>query len=313
MKAVQFDNYGPPEVLHLAEMEAPTAGPGEVQIRVAAAGVNPADYKRRNGSLAKYAQLSFPYVGGMDVAGTVAAVGPGVTRFKAGDRIVATVPGGYAEVAVANEATCALLPDSVDFAQAAALPCAALTGVQMIEMAVQPRKGERVLVTGATGAVGRYAVDAALALGARVVAAVRPAYFDEARGLGAHEVLSLEDGDKDGLAFDHVADTVGGPAVAKLARHVAQGGKIVTVSTTPIDPEGLPAPVSFFAYKPAEGERLARIVDSVARGSTSMPIARRLPFSSAAEAHRLVESGGTEGQGHTRTLKQPRGTPRGYS
>ena len=84
------------------------------------------------------------------------------------------------------------VPDGLDFATAASLPCAALTGVQMIEDGVRPKKGQTVLITGATGAVGRFAVHAALAMGARVVAAVRPSYFDEARKLGARDVISLE-------------------------------------------------------------------------------------------------------------------------
>jgi NADPH:quinone reductase-like Zn-dependent oxidoreductase len=92
-----------------------------------------------------------------------------------------------------------------------------------------------------------------------------------------------------------VADTVGGPAVAKLCRDVAPRGAIVTVSTTPIDPEGLPTPPTFFAYRP-DGARLARIVDGVAKGLASMPVARRLPFTSAAEAHRLMEAGGLAGK-----------------
>lgn len=295
MWAVQFDTYGPPEVLHLAEMEAPQAGPGQVQLRVAAAGVNPADFKWRAGMIHAISAVSFPHVVGYDVAGTVSAIGPGVTRFGVGDRIVASVRAGYAEFAVAQEAACARLPEGFDAAQAAALPCAALTGVQMIEDAVRPRPGETVLITGATGGVGRFAVHAAIALGARVIAAVRPAYYDEARQLGADMVIALDDGDGDGLSFDHVADTVGGPAVARLCRHVAPGGSVITVSTTPIDPEGLPVPPRFFAYHP-DGARLARIIDSVAQGTITMPVARRLPFSSAAEAHRLMERGGLRGK-----------------
>jgi NADPH:quinone reductase-like Zn-dependent oxidoreductase len=266
-----------------------------VQLRVAAAGVNPADFKWRAGMLHQLSPLSFPHVVGYDVAGVVTAVGPGVTRFKPGDRIVATVRAGYAETAVAEESVCAPLPEAFDFVQAAALPCAALTGVQMVEDGVRPKSGETVLVTGATGGCGRFAVNAAVALGANVVAAVRPAYFDEARQLGARDVFSLDEGDGGRFSFDHVADTVGGPAVARLCRRTAPGGAIVTVSTTPIDGEGLPGPVKFFAYKP-DGARLAKIVDSVARGAITMPVARRLPFSSAAEAHRLMEAGGLAGK-----------------
>src|SRR6476646_657996 len=117
MWVVQFDKYGPPEVLHLATMETPTAGAAQVQIRVAAAGANPVDFKVRSGSIQQWKPVSLPHVLGLDVAGTVTAIGPGVTRFKTGDRVVATVAaGGYAEFAVADEAACALLPTDFDFA-----------------------------------------------------------------------------------------------------------------------------------------------------------------------------------------------------
>ncbi len=298
MKAVQFDDYGPPEVLHLVEVETPVAGPGQVQLRVAAASVNPADVKWRSGALRSFTSvpLILPHVVGYDVAGTVLSVGAGVTRCKAGDRIVTALPkDGYAEIAVAEEVSVARLPEGFDFVQAAALPCAALTGVQMVEMAIAPQKGQTVMVTGATGAVGRFALAAALDLGCRVLAAVRPAYFDEARALGAHEVVALG-GDGAGMpAFDHVADTVGGADVGKLARHMKPGGKIVTVATTPIAPDGLPVPVTFFAYK-REGDRLARIVADIASGKCSMPVVHRLPLAQAAEAHRIFEAGGVGGK-----------------
>ncbi len=297
MKAIEFDDYGPPEVLHIADVETPEAGPGQVQLRVAAASVNPADVKWRSGALRSFSSvaLTLPHIVGYDVSGTVLSAGPGVNRFRPGDRIVTALPkAGYAEVAVAEEAACAHLPDDVDFVQAAALPCAALTGVQMVERAIAPHRGETILITGATGAVGRFALAAALDMGTRVIAAVRPAYVDEALQLGAHQVILL-DGSADAPQVDHVADTVGGPEVASLCRNVKPGGKIVTVSTTPIDPQGLPSPVEFFAYT-REGERLARIVEDIARGKCSMPVVRRFPLASAAAAHRLMEAGGVGGK-----------------
>jgi NADPH:quinone reductase-like Zn-dependent oxidoreductase len=108
-------------------------------------------------------------------------------------------------------------------------------------------------------------------------------------------VVSLEGDSREDLAFDHVADTVGGPDVAKLCRRLAPGGSIITVSTTPIDPTGLAATPAFFAYR-TEGSRLARILAEVAAGEIEMPIAQRLPMTSAAEAHRLMETGGLRGK-----------------
>jgi NADPH2:quinone reductase len=295
MRAMQFNEYGPPEVLRLAEIVAPHPGPGQVQVKVAAIGVNPADFKWRQGMFRERSPLQLPHVVGYDIAGTVSALGSGVTAFGVGDRIVASVRSAYAQFAIANEKACARLPDGFDFVTAASLPCAALTGVQMVEDGVKPHQGQTVLITGATGGVGRFAVHAALALGARVIAAVRPPYFEEARQLGTTEVIDLEADANVALSFDHVADTVGGAAVARLCRQLKSGGSIITVSTTPIDATGLRSTPTFFAYR-TEGPRLAQVIRDVGAGNVTMPIARRLPLASAAEAHRLMESGGLRGK-----------------
>jgi NADPH:quinone reductase-like Zn-dependent oxidoreductase len=294
MRVVQFDNYGPPEVLHIAEADPPVPGAGQLQIRVAAVGVNPADFKWRSGMLRGFVEVQLPHVVGYDVAGTVTTVGEGVTGFTPGERVAATVQRGYAEIAVADASACAKVPESLDLTVAAGIPCPGLTGVQMIEELVRPREGQTVLITGATGGVGRFAVHAALSMGARVVAAVRPSQFDEARKIGAHAVIPLETGGADSF-FDHVADTVGGPAVASLCLHVVPGGTICTVSTTPIDPKDLPAEPKFFAYHP-DGVRLEKLLKDVSAGLITMPIARKLPLAMATEAHRLVEAGGLGGK-----------------
>jgi NADPH:quinone reductase-like Zn-dependent oxidoreductase len=295
MRVIQFGQYGAPDVLQIAERDTPVPGAGQVQVRVKAAGLNPADVKWRDGLFRDLMPLTLPHVVGYDVAGIVTALGPDVTRFKMGDRIVASVQSGYADFAVADQKACTLLPASFDFVLAAALPCAALTGVQLIEDGIRPQPGQIVLVTGATGAVGRFAVKAARDLGARVVAAVRPAYAGEALALGAEQIVPLGEPANEDLLFDHVADTVGGPDVAGLCRHVKPGGLIRTVATTPIDPTGLPSQPAFFGFHP-DGDRLARIVRDVASGVIAMPVARRLPLTEAAEAHRLFERGGVGGK-----------------
>jgi NADPH:quinone reductase-like Zn-dependent oxidoreductase len=238
-------------------------------------------------------------VPGYDIAGTVEAVGPDVTGYKPGDRIVAllgnTTHGAYAELAAADATASARLPEDFDFALAAALPVAALTAVQMIEEQIKPTKGETVLVTGALGAVGRWLVHAALAQGARVIAAVRPAHADEARALGASEVIALDGSDHSSFSFNHVADTVGGPAVTALCRRLIPGGRICTAATDPIDPAGLAAePVFIFLHQ--DGQRLAEIVAEVATGAIAVPIAQRMSYADAAEAQELVAAGGLGGK-----------------
>lgn len=298
MRVVQIDDYGPAEALHVARAAVPEPGPGMVRVSVRAAGINPADYKWRSGALHGVAPLIFPQVLGYDVAGIVDALGKGVTAPAIGTRVVGMLShiekGGYAEQVLLPAGQAVPIPDGMEDATAAALPCAGLTGVQMIEEHIQPATGETVLITGALGGVGRYALHAALRAGARVIVAVRAAQRDEALALGASEAVALGE-DWEGGPIDHVADTVGGPLVAKLCRQAAPRGRIVTVATDPIDPAGLPSAPDFIAvhHDPA---RLAALAREVLAGALVVPIADIVPFEQAAEAHRRVEAGGAGGK-----------------
>ena len=302
MRVMQFDHYGPPDVFYSADVERPQPGAGEVLIEIKAIGANPADTYGRNGKYAQRGPAKFPRVVGLDAAGIVAAVGEGVTDLRRGDRIVAsTKTGSYATYALALAKDCAILPEGVAYDVAAALPCAGLTGVQLIEEAL-PRlqSGQTVLVTGATGSVGRFAVYAALAKGVRVVAAVRPAYMDEARALGAMKAISTDADPPPDLHVDHVVDTIGGKVAARLCQGLVPGGSIITSVTAPsgeagIDPAGLPVKPERWQYH-HDGKRLGQLVNDVKTGKVSMPIAQRLPLTDAAEAHRLIEKGGAGGK-----------------
>lgn len=299
MRAVQFEQYGGPEVLKLVEVPDPVAGPGQVLVKIAAAAVNPADYKWRSGMFAQMVPLQLPHIVGYDVAGTVIAIGSGVSGFAVGDRVAALLntitKGGYAEKVAIDAATVAKIPAGLDFERAAAIPCAALTGAQGIEETLQVAPGQTVLVTGATGAVGSAAVFYALRRGARVVAAVRARHAAIARAQGAAAVVVLGEEDWTGAPFDHVLDTVGGDAVAKLCRHLKPGGKIRTAATTPIDPTGLAAQPEFYGVHP-DVAQLGTLMQAVADGRLPLTIARRLPLAEAAEAQKLVEAGGLNGK-----------------
>lgn len=294
MRVIQFAQYGPADVLQLAQRETPAPGPGEVLIHVAAAAVNPADHKWRSGMFRDFAPVPLPHVLGYDVAGTVAAVGEGVEAFAAGERVFCMLDpirkGGYAEFAVASAAAVARLPADLELELAATLPTPGLTGVQLIQEHVRPAPGETVLVTGAVGAVGRFAVQTAREFSARVVAAVRAGQRDLARSLAAAEVVTLGETPSPDTRFDHVADTVGGAEVAELCRRLTPGGRIATVATAPIDPRGLPLPPVVVAVRPG-GAMLAAVGRRVARGEVAVAPARALPLSEAAEAHRRVEAG----------------------
>jgi NADPH:quinone reductase-like Zn-dependent oxidoreductase len=296
MKAIVMDGYGGTDVLRLAEVERPAPAAGEILIRVRAIGVNPADPKWRSGMFASFTQLNFPHVPGYDVAGEVEQVDGSLA---AGTRVAvnldALTQGGYAEFAVARAGDVAELPDGMAFEQAAAVPTPGLTGVQMIEDHLGVTANHVVLIAGATGSVGRFALIAARRRGAHIIAAVRAAQRDEARSLGTDEVLTLGDENWRGAAFDRVADTVGGAAVAKLCRNVTQDGMIITVATTPIPSDGLSVVPRFIALRP-DGKRLGAILAAVARGEFEVPVARTLPLEQAAEAQRVVEAGGLRGK-----------------
>jgi len=298
MKAVVQLEYGPPEVLHLAEVAEPSPGPGEIKIAVAAAAVNPADFKWRSGMLRQFSELSFPQVLGYDVAGTVCEVGAQVKGFSVGERVVGMVDhrtkGGYAEYAVVLPEACAKLPPTMDIALAAAIPTPGLTGLQLIDEFISPMLSQRVLITGACGAVGHFAVYAALRRGVYVVAAVRESQRALAAELGVQDVIVLGQ-PYTGEPFDHVADTVGGPDVAALCRQVNPSGRIRTVATTPIDPAGLPSAPEFVALH-ADPDQLAELVAAVASGAIPFSVAKRLPAADAAQAHRLMEAGGLPGK-----------------
>lgn len=299
MRVVQFSEYGGPEVLEVADVPLPELVPGAVRIKICATAINPADWKWRQGMFDSFAPVPFPHVPGYDVAGTVDAIGADVTGFAIGDRVFAMLnhffKGGYAEYALVTATDLVHMPDELDFATAAALPTAALTGVQLVEEHARISPQSTVLITGATGGVGRFAMFAARGIGAHIVAAVRSSHADEARALGASETVALGRAEWSGKPFDCVIDTVGGADVARLCRHLAPGGQILTVSTTPIDKEGLACEPVFIAVH-NDAARLQRLARSVAVGEITVPIAKRLPLTEAAEGQRLGEQGGIGGK-----------------
>lgn len=288
MKAILIHDCGEADVLCLGEAPMPVAGPGEILIKVAAVAVNPADWKWRSGMFGAKTLFRFPHILGYDIAGTVVS-GGGLAE---GTRVLGILDpvgqGGYAEYVVCRSDRVGLLSDSLDFARAAAIPTAGLTGVQLVETSLNVKPSTRLLVTGATGAVGRFAVHAAKARGAFVVGAVRKGARAEAKAVGVDEVIDF---DQDAAPVDMVADTVGGAHAAALFRRIAAHATIHTVATDPIPAQGLASAPSFYAVQP-DSARLTELARLVANSQMAVPIAHTLPFSKAAEAHRIGECGG---------------------
>lgn len=296
MKVIAFAEYGAPDVLQMIDRPVPVPSPGELLVRVTACGVNPADGKWRQGMFATMRPLNLPHVPGYDVAGIVEV---GTDEMPVGTRVFAMLDnlkaGAYADYIVVTADTAARIPARLEDVIAAALPTATFTGLQLIDENVCPDGGDIVLITGALGAVGRFAVHAAIVRGVQVVAGVRANQVEEALAIGAHAVQVLGAPVVDDLLFDHVADTIGGDNVAALCRHARPDARIVTVATTPIPLIGLSVSPQFIAVHP-DADMLDRIALLVASRQIIFPVARILPFSQAAEAHRLVEAGGSGGK-----------------
>jgi NADPH:quinone reductase-like Zn-dependent oxidoreductase len=258
---------------------------------MAGASLNPIDWKQRSGAARAFFPLKFPAILGRDLSGTVAAVGPAVTALKVGDRVLGRVPGGaYAELAVGPIDAWALVPSRMDLADAGALPLVVLTGAQLAEEATDARAGETILVTGATGSVGRAAVFAAKGRGARVLAGVKAKHQAEAETLGADGV-ALIDSDAEIAklpTLDGIADTVGGETIQKLLAKLKPGCKIGTVlgETAGAKQKGF-AVKSFLTHD--DPKRLEELTRAVADGKLSIPIAARFPLAEAAAAHELAE------------------------
>ena len=294
MKAVVIHKYGGPEELKWEDFKDPEAGEGEVLVKTAATSINPVDYKMRSGEAKAMFPVEFPAILGRDVSGTVAAVGEGVTSFAAGDRVFAMTRQTYAELVVVKASELARIPEELDIVDAAALPLVLLTGEQLIMRGVKPEKGSTVLVAGAIGGVGRTAVYVAKKAGAVVIAGVKKSQMDEAKSLGADEVLALDDKDALGrLGFlDAVADAVGGKTAELLLGKVKQGGVFASVLGPPANAAMHPTVHIEPVMATPDVPTMERLAEEVARKRLTIPVDRMLPMSDAADGQKAAEKGG---------------------
>jgi NADPH:quinone reductase-like Zn-dependent oxidoreductase len=235
MKAIHCEGYGPPDrVLRLVDIEKPVPGAGQVLLRVHAASVNIADYYVMTGLARLFGggirRPKDPRIGS-DVAGTVEAVGGDVMRFRPGDEVFGTSPGALAEYAVAREARLALKPTGVSFEEAAATPVAGLTALQCLRDKGRVQPGREVAINGASGGVGTFAVEIAKSLGARVTGVCSPRNLEQARSIGADEVIDYtrQDFTRNGRSYDLICDIAGNRSVSDYKRALKPGGTCLIV------------------------------------------------------------------------------------
>src|ERR1700685_2537157 len=293
MKAIVVHQYGGPEVLKFEDYPDPVPGPGEVLVRVAATSVNPIDYKRRAGLTKDFYPMKFPGLIGVDMAGTVVKIGPGVEGFSVGNQVFAMADNTYAQLCVVKAVVLAKVPKGLDLIQAAALPLVTVTGNQLLS-ATGIKAGQTVLVVGAIGNVGRSAVFTAKARGATVIAGILDRQVDEAKTVGAKQVVATDDDNAitNLPPLDAVADTVGGRTAEKLIAKVKPGGVYASVVELPRNAAKYPSVRVVHVFSKFDRKTLEFMAEAVRDGKLVIPISQKLALRDAAEAPATAERGG---------------------
>ena len=314
MKAIVHERFGSPEVLELREVEEPGVGDGDVLVRVQAASVNPADW---------YAMTGAPYVArvqmglrkpkarlGLDLAGEVTAVGGNVTRFKPGDEVFGAGTGTLAEYVAVSEDGLVPKPANLSFEQAAAVPVAGLTALQGLRDKGSVQPGQQVLINGASGGVGTFAVQVARALGAEVTAVCSTRNVDMVASLGADRVIDYtrEDFTRTDRRYDLLLDVAGSRSWPECRRVLTPQATLVLVGAPKgnalLGPLGhilkvrlaslrASQKVTFFISK-ADRQDLEALAELLEAGRVSPVVERTYPLSEAADAFRYL------GEGHAR-------------
>jgi len=325
MKALAIRRYKAP--MEMMELPRPEPGPGELLVRVRAAGVNPLDFKIRDGGVKVLLHFSFPLILGTDLAGDVAAIGPGVTRFKRGDAIYSRLDndriGAFAEYALVRETAAARMPARLDYAQAASLPLVGLTAWQALIELARLQAGQKVLIHAGSGGVGTFAIQLAKHLGARVATTAGAKNHALVKSLGADVAIDYRTSRFEAVVKDQdvVLDTQGGDTLLRSFEVVKPGGVVVTIGGRPdgrfARAWGLSLPLIWILqflnrkvehlarkrhvrfeslFMRASGEQLERIGSLVEQGVIKPVLDRIFPFEAAADAMSYVESGRAVGK-----------------
>lgn len=310
MRAVLVHAQGGPEQLVVAEVPRPAPGPGEVLVRVRAAGVNPPDWYMRGGLARIPAELRpvipLPFVPGTDVSGVVVGLGPRVEGWAEGEEVFGLLrfpgtPGGaaaYADYVTAPVADLARKPSVLGHFEAAAVPMAALTAHQYLFEIAQLKRGETVLVNGAAGGVGHFAVQIAAAAGARVIAVASGRHETFLKGLGVaafHDYTAADPTDAV-RGVDLVVDTVGGPDAHRFRKVVRDGGRITPVFYGDYGPDDGRGLTVVGGQVRSDGGRLAELAGLIEEGLVRPAIDEVHPLDRAADAHARAERGHLRGK-----------------
>jgi len=295
MKAVTFTEYGEPDVLHVADADAPRPGPGQIRIAVRAAGVNPIDWKARSGMIRDVMPLQFPVIDGREAAGVVDEVGPDVSGVAPGDEVFGFAVGGAAaEEAVLDDF--ARKPAGLAWEEAAALPVAVETSLRVFGLLGGVGEGQTLVVNGAAGGVGVAAVQIARARGARVIGTASESNHEFLRSLGA-EPTTYGDGMADRIralapdGVDLAFDTAGKGGIPDLVALTGDPARVATIADFGAGALGVKVTGGAEGRAPGALDEAAALVEA---GRLSMPVAQTFTFAEAADAH------GVSFEGHVR-------------
>jgi NADPH:quinone reductase-like Zn-dependent oxidoreductase len=300
MQAILVHNYGGPEQLKLEQVQRPEPQAGEVLVRVYAAGVNQVDWKIRQGWMKDFRPMQFPYIPGVDLAGVVEKLGPGVSAFQQGQAVFGqSAKGAYAEYTTASVETLALKPKTLNFDEAAAIPVGATTAWQGLFDHGELQAGQRVLIQGAAGGVGMFAVQFARWKGAHVIGTTSTSNVDFVRSLGAETVIDYTSTPvlKAVHDVDLVLDTVGAKTLESSLQALKRGGTLVTIAGQPpeekVRERGVR--VASFAARVSR-ELLQTFAQLIDEGQVKVFVGARFPLRDAQRAHELSESGHGRGR-----------------
>jgi NADPH:quinone reductase-like Zn-dependent oxidoreductase len=297
MTAIRFHDYGGSDKLVVEKVQRPQPKAGEVLIKVHYAGVNPIDWKFRAGFLKEYMPIQLPYTPGIDVSGTIEEVGAGVTGLKKGEAVLGLAQGAYAEYAIAKADAVAAKPDGVSFEVAASVALGSLTAWQSVEDAgIKP--GQTVVIQGAAGGVGGFAVQFAHQKGAKVIGTTSTANVDFVKSLGADQVVDYKKGAVEASVkdVDVVIDTVGGDVLEKSFQLLKKGGVLVTIAGMPSQEKAKALGVRALSSGRGSPVHLKGIADLVASKKIKAEPGKVFALKEAGAAQELSQTGHGRGR-----------------